>query len=409
MTDTKSNHGSISTTTSFYYWCAQVQISRQHHTNLFADWLNVGFKVREVNGHIETTFKYSSAEDGKPAQWTKPRFVASPYLSIHGMAPGLNYAQTCFEGLKAFRSSSGQITVFRPTENAKRLQRSADFISAPQVPVELFNECINLAVACNAEFVPPHETGAAMYIRPLLFGSCAQLGLNPPDEYLFVVYVMPTGVYHGVHAVDALILEDFDRAAPEGTGSAKLGGNYAPVLRHSEKARQAGYGITLHLDSKTRTEIDEFSTSGFLGVKEDASGKRTLVQPNSKNVIKSVTSESACQIATDIFGYGLERRRVPYEELSEFKEVFACGTAASLVPIKSITMESKNDKISFKVPDDNGPGEVCEQILTTLKGIQSGKVEDKLGWNMVVTAAPQGFVDGTDLNGTTGKTVDQLP
>lgn len=151
-----------------------------------------------------------------------------------------------------------------------------------------------------------------MYIRPLLFGSSAQLGLNPPEEYTFLVYVLPVGVYHGVHPVAALILEDFDRAAPEGTGSAKIGGNYAPVLRHSEKARNEGFGITLHLDSKTRSMIDEFSTSGFIGVIGDA-GKDdeqvTVVVPDSKNVIKSVTSDSVCEIARD-FGWKVECRPV---------------------------------------------------------------------------------------------------
>jgi branched-chain amino acid aminotransferase len=156
--------------------------------------------------------------------------------------------------------------------------------------------------------VPPHESGAAMYIRPLLFGSCAQLGLNPPDEYTFLVYVLPVGVYHGVNPVKALILEDFDRAAPEGTGSAKVGGNYAPVLRFSERAYKQGYGITLHLDSKTRTEIDEFSTSGFIGVLKDGDNV-TLVVPDSKNVIKSVTSESVCEIGKS-FGWKVEKRQV---------------------------------------------------------------------------------------------------
>ena len=147
-----------------------------------------------------------------------------------------------------------------------------------------------------------------MYIRPLLFGSSAQLGLNPPEEYTFVVYVLPTGVYHGVHPVDALILEEFDRAAPEGVGSAKLGGNYAPVLKWSEKARTDGYGITLHLDSKTRSEIDEFSTSGFIAVKKNGDSY-TLIVPDSKNVIKSVTQESAISLAKG-FGWNVERRPV---------------------------------------------------------------------------------------------------
>ncbi|KAI7115216.1 branched-chain amino acid aminotransferase, partial [Hortaea werneckii] len=197
------------------------------------DWNDIGFKVREVNGHVSSTFSY------KTGKWTTPRFVEDPYLRIHGMAPGLNYGQQCYEGLKAFRTPDDKsITIFRPTMNAERMQHSAEFISIPDVPVELFNQCVHLAVSLNAEFVPPHSSGAAMYIRPLLFGSSAQLGLNPPEEYTFLVYVLPVGVYHGVHPVSALILEDFDRAAPEGTGSAKIGGNYAPVLRFSERARK---------------------------------------------------------------------------------------------------------------------------------------------------------------------------
>ena len=328
------------------------------------------------------------------------------------MAPGLNYAVQCYEGMKAFRTPDGKITVFRPDQNAFRMQRSAEFICIPPVPEQHFIDCVNKAVALNAEFVPPQETGAAMYIRPLLFGSSAQLGLNPPDEYTFVVFVMPTGVYHGIHAVAALILEDFDRAAPEGTGSAKIGGNYAPVLRHSQRAYAGGYGITLHLDSKTRTEIDEFSTSGFLGVHKDASGTTTIVVPDSKNVIKSVTSESACQIAKDMFGYNVERRSIKYEELPEFSEVMAAGTAASLVPIKSITMKSRGDEFTYPVGKDDAPGPVCLQLLTTLKGIQQGKVEDKFGWNFTVTAPSKdlGKETGKAVNGVVNNgAVDELP
>lgn len=363
------------------------------------DWSNVGFKVREVNGHIESKFSYSGSK-----QWTPPTFVTSPHLSIHGMAPGLNYGVQSYEGMKAFRRPDGSISIFRPRENAKRMARSAEFISVPPVPEDVFINCINLAVSLNAEFVPPHETGAAMYIRPLLFGSSAQLGLNPPDEYTFVVFVMPTGVYHGTHAIDALILEDFDRAAPDGTGSAKIGGNYAPVLRHSEKARQKGFGITLHLDSKTRTEIDEFSTSGFIGVRKDGD-KTTLVVPDSKNVIKSVTSESALEIGQKLFGYHTERRQILYSELKEFKEVMAAGTAASLVPIKSITMESKKEKMEYNVPEEGG--EVCLKLLAALKGIQSGKQKDEFGWCFEVTEAPKEFRNQT--NGVKDGTVDQLP
>lgn len=327
------------------------------------------------------------------------------------MAPGLNYGVQSFEGLKAFRTPSDSIAIFRPDQNAKRMMLSAEYISVPPVPVKHFVECVRLAVGMNAEFVPPHETGAAMYIRPLLFGSSAQLGLNPPDEYTFVVFVMPTGVYHGVHAVDALILEDFDRAAPEGTGPAKLGGNYAPVLRHSERARQAGYGITLHLDSKTRSEVDEFSTSGFIGVRQDGT-TTTLVVPDSKNVIKSVTSDSACQIGRDTFGFKVEKRPILYDEIKDFTEIMAAGTAASLVPIKSITMKGRGDKFDYPVSENGEPGPVCTKLLTTLKGIQQGKIKDTFGWNFEVTAPPKDFADavGNGVNGEVHqKQIDELP
>lgn len=361
-----------------------------------------------MNGHIQSTFD-ATAE--KPA-WSSPKFVASPHMSIHGMAPGLNYGVQCYEGIKAFRAPSGAITIFRPDQNAVRMQRSADFICIPPVPTDMFLDAVNLAVAANAEFVPPANSGQAMYIRPLLFCSSAQLGLNPGNEYTFVVFVMPTGVYHGTNAVDALILEEFDRAAPEGTGSAKIGGNYAPVLRHSQKAYKEGFGITLHLDSKTRSEIDEFSTSGFIGVKQTG-GKTTVVVPDSKNVIKSVTSESACQIAQDVFGFNLERRRITYEELSEFSEVMAAGTAASLVPIKSITMKSRNDKFTFEkaLPSDGGPGPVCKELLRVLKGIQQGLEKDRFNWNMVVKAPPTGFAsEEGNTNGVNGAsaTIDAI-
>jgi branched-chain amino acid aminotransferase len=225
------------------------------------------------------------------------------------MAPALNYGQQAYEGMKAFRAPGDKdITIFRPNKNAARLAHSAEFVSIPPVPEKIFMDCVHAAVSLNAEYVPPHETGAAMYIRPLIFGSSAQLGLNPPEEYTFCVYVLPVGVYHGVHPVKALILEEFDRSAPHGTGSAKVGGNYAPVLRWSDKARNEGYGITLHLDSQTRSEIDEFSTSGFIGVKKDGDNV-TLVVPDSKNVIASVTSDSILEIGKS-FGWKTEVRSV---------------------------------------------------------------------------------------------------
>lgn len=255
-----------------------------------------------VNGHVESHYSV------KTGQWSPLKFVTDPFIRIHGMAPALNYGQQAYEGLKAFRTPSGDIQIFRPDRNALRLQHSAEFISVPPVPEALFVDAVKAAVSLNAGYVPPHETGAAMYIRPQVYGSSAQLGLSPPEEYMFCVYVLPTGVYHGTHPVNALILDDFDRAAPNGTGSAKVGGNYAPVLRWSEKARNEGYGITLHLDSATHSEVDEFSTSGFIGAVKNGEDI-TLVVPDSKAVIDSVTSDSIQEIGRS-FGWRVEKRSV---------------------------------------------------------------------------------------------------
>jgi branched-chain amino acid aminotransferase len=324
------------------------------------------------------------------------------------MAPGLNYGQQAFEGIKAFRMPGDDaIAIFRPDMNGARMAHSAGFVAMPPVPKDIFLKACHKAVALNAEHVPPHRTGAAMYIRPLIFGSSPQLGLSPPEEYTFTVFVLPTGVYHGALAVDGLILEDFDRAAPEGTGSAKLGGNYGPVLKWSEKAKNEGFGITLHLDSKTRTVIDEFSTSGFVGIKKEGD-KYTLAVPNSKSVIKSVTSDSVCRIA-ESFGWKVECRPIKYDELPTFTEVIAVGTAAALVPVKSITMRSRNDKFTYN-GGASEPGPACVKLLTALKSIQQGKVKDAFGWlDLVKEVKPD--LSKTHTNGVDLKeaNVDKLP
>ena len=354
-----------------------------------------------VNGHIESHYSVETGE------WSEPHFVKDPYLRIHGLSPALNYGEQAFEGIKAFRTPDDQIAIFRTMSNAKRMVHSAGFVAIPPVPEAHFVKCCHLAVGLNAEHVPPQNTGASMYIRPLAFGSSPHLGLTPPDEYTFVVYVIPVGVFHGVHAVDALILEEFDRAAPEGTGSAKLGGNYGPVLKWSERAKKDGFGITLHLDSKTKTEVDEFSTSGFVGVHKEGE-KYTVVVPDSKCVIKSVTSDSVCEIAKS-FGWKVECRPIKYDEISTFTEIMAAGTAAALVPIKSITMRSRNDKFTYQGGSDD-PGPACAKLLSTLKSIQQGKMKDPFGW-LDYVKEPKGFqsTNGASTDGGVDGTVDALP
>ncbi|KAK1249335.1 hypothetical protein MKX07_002851 [Trichoderma sp. CBMAI-0711] len=385
------------------------------------DWSNVGFRVREVNGHIESTYSL------KTGTWTPLKFVADPYMRIHGMAPALNYGQQAYEGLKAFRMpGDASIAIFRPDRNAVRMQHSAEVACMPPVPVDLFLQAVKAAVALNAGYVPPHETGAAMYIRPQIYGSSAQLGLSAPEEYTFCVFVIPTGVYHGSHPVKALVLDEFDRAAPNGTGHAKVGGNYAPVLRWSDKARAEGFGITLHLDSARHEDIDEFSTSGFIGVKagtDDDENDVTLVVPDSKCVIDSVTSNSVLELARS-YGWKVEKRPIKYAELPSFSEVFAAGTAAALVPIRSITRRgtkgladgpkvTRTDKdggaetVTY-IPDgveDAGP--VCLKVLTALKSIQLGKVEDKFGWRFAVSEEDGKAVLGDGL-GFDAQTVDEM-
>ncbi|KAI5463610.1 aminotransferase [Mariannaea sp. PMI_226] len=367
------------------------------------DWSNVGFKVREVNGHIESTYTKTTGK------WSPLRFVADPFMRIHGMAPALNYGQQCYEGLKAFRTPNDEgITIFRPDRNAVRLQHSAEVVSMPKVPVDMFLDACRAAVALNAEFVPPHETGAALYIRPQIYGSSAQLGLSPPEEYTFCVFAIPTGVYHGSHPVKALILEEFDRAAPHGTGHAKVGGNYAPVLRWSDKAREEGFGITLHLDSARHEEVDEFSTSGFIGALVNGDDV-TLVVPDSHCVIDSVTSDSIQELGRS-FGWKVEKRPIKYEELPNFKEVMAAGTAAALVPIRSITRRHNGtEKTSEYIPaSQEEAGPICSKLLTTLQSIQLGKLQDQFNWRFNVSEADKNVAGVTNgLNGD-AQTVDQM-
>lgn len=208
----------------------------------------------------------------------------------------------------AFRNPKGQIQLFRPAMNAARMSHSAGFVAIPEIPEPHFLRCVHLAIGLNSEYVPPHETDASFYCRPLVFASSATLGLKLAFEYTFCVYVLPVSPLHGAHSVDALVVENFDRAAPLGTGSAKVGGNYGPVLGVIDNANRKGYGITLHLDSKSHTDIDEFSTSAFIGVKTE-DNEHTVVVSDSNQIVRSITSDSICEIARS-FGWKVEKRTV---------------------------------------------------------------------------------------------------
>ncbi|WYZ36340.1 hypothetical protein EsH8_XII_000090 [Colletotrichum jinshuiense] len=330
-------------------------------------WDAYNSKKNDVAGHVECTFNVEEES------WTAPRFVKSPFLSIHGLAPGLNYGQQAFEGLQARRSPDGDILIFRPEENAARMKRSATFLSIPHVPEKLFLESVQLAVRCNAEYVCPHNVNGSLYIRPLLFGSGVQIGLDPPDDFTFCVYVQPHISFHGHGSIKALVIDDFDRAATRGSGAVKVGGNYAPVMRWTSFAKQSGYNVLLHLDSQTQTEIDEFSTSGFIGIRNDGH-QTTLVVADSKAAIESITSDSAAKLARSL-GWTVEKRVVRFNELATFSEVLAAGTAAGLVPVSCIRRESTNQTYDF-LPD----GPHYQKLWTKLQGIQNGTLEDEFKW-----------------------------
>ncbi|KAL4884495.1 aminotransferase [Aspergillus karnatakaensis] len=359
------------------------------------DWNNLGFDPVQVNGHIQSHYH----PDTKA--WSTPIFHPSPYITLHGLTPALNYGQQIFEGLKAFRTPSGTITLFRPEQNAARFAKSAAAVSIPAIPEELFLEAVKLAVGLNSEFVPPCGTGngtgagagagAAMYIRPVAFAVTPCVGLALARKYLFCVFVMPVSPLHGAGThqeknktpgVKALVIEDFDRAAPRGTGAVKVGGNYGPVLGKIDAAKKEGYGLTLHLDSRTNTLVDEFSTSGFIGLLRNATGKPTLVVSDSAAIVPSITVDSVCQIARS-WGWGVERRAIPFSQVGEFAEVYAAGTAAMLVPVQVIERWSTEEVIQFE-SDYSDPTSGFAQLYEALAGVQQGLVPDQWGWTQEV-------------------------
>ena len=329
------------------------------------DWANLGFGFSEVNCHIRYVWR-----DGK---WSEGEFVKKPEITMHIGASCLHYGQECFEGMKAFRQKDGKIVVFRPEENAKRMARTAERCVMPAIPVDMFVEAVDKVVRANEEYVPPYGTGGSLYIRPLLIGTGSQIGVAPAKEFTFMVIVMPVGAYYkgGLKPVRAVILDDWDRAAPNGMGDVKVGGNYAASLYAHEKAKREGWPVELYLDAKTHQYVEEFSTSNFLGITKDG----TYVTPDSRSVLPSITNLSLMQCAEDL-GWKVERRPIPYTEIKEFAEVAACGTAVVVTPVWEIT---RGDDV-IVISDKDAVGEHLQKLYETVQGIQYGVLEDVHGW-----------------------------
>lgn len=333
------------------------------------DWKNLGFAYMDTNCHIRYVWKNG--------QWSEGKLVKSPYMSIHIAATALHYGQEAFEGLKAFRRKDGKVSLFRPQENAKRMAITARRTCMAEVPEALFVDACKRVVKANLEFVPPYGTGGSMYVRPLLFGSGAQIGVAPADEYTFLVLVTPVGAYYkgGLQAVKAMVQDEYDRAAPRGTGHIKVGGNYAAGLYPHIEAKKKGYPVELYLDPKEHKWIEEFSTSNFLAITQDG----TYVTTKSSSILPSITNLTLQQIAKDL-GIPVEVRAVSFDEVTTFAEVAACGTAVVVTPVYQIEREGK----VYKTGPESGCGPVLQKLYNAVQGIQYGELPDTHGWNVEV-------------------------
>ncbi len=334
------------------------------------DWGTLGFGYMKTDYNIRCTYK-----DGA---WGELETSDSEYLNIHMAATCLHYGQEAFEGLKAFRGQDGKIRIFRMDENAKRLQDSCEGTMMAEFPIEKFNEAVVKAVKLNERFVPPYESGAALYIRPFLFGTGAQVGVKPATEYMFILFVTPVGPYFkgGFQTTPFVIMREFDRSAPLGMGKYKVGGNYAASLVAGAKAHELGYSNVFYLDAVEKKYIDECGAANFFGIKNN-----TYITPQSSSILPSITNKSLMVLAEDL-GMKVERRQIPVEELATFEEAGACGTAAVISPIERI--DDYDEKKSYVFSADGTPGAISEKLYKKLRGIQYGDEPDTHGWVTVV-------------------------
>lgn len=334
------------------------------------DWSNLSFGYMPTDYNVRCIYK-----DGK---WGDITVTSSQTFEIHMAATCLHYGQEAFEGMKTFRGKDGKIRIFRMDENAARLQSSCRGIMMPELPTEKFNEAILTVVKKNERFVPPYESGASLYIRPLLIGTSAQVGVKPAKEYLFIVFVSPVGPYfkEGFKPTPMAILRQYDRAAPLGTGRYKVGGNYAASLVAGEKAHELGYSAVLYLDAKEKKYIDECGPANFFGIRGNS-----YITPKSTSILPSITNKSLMQLAEDM-GMTVEVRQIPEDEIGTFDEAGACGTAAVISPIARIDDLDENKSYIFS--KDGKPGPICEKLYNKLRAIQYGDEPDTHKWITIV-------------------------
>ncbi len=335
------------------------------------DFYNLGFKF------IETKMMFVS--DYKNGKWDEGELVPFGNIEISPAACALNYGQTFFEGMKALRAKNGAITLFRPSENAKRLNKSAERLLMPKYDPHKFINALKSVVIANKEFIPPYDSGGALYIRPLMIGNGPMLGVAPAEEFKFIIFVSPVGPYflEGFKAIDIEISKKYTRASQGGTGFTKMGGNYAGTMKPAKEAKMKGFAQILYLDSVHLEYINEVGAANFCAVIDG-----TLVTPKfTGTILEGITVKSVLELAETKLGMNVEQRDISYKELfkENCTESFCTGTAAVITPIGSITMEEKT-----RVFNNHEPGALTIKLYELLTGIQRLEIEDEFDWILKV-------------------------
>ncbi|MDD2479703.1 MAG: branched-chain amino acid aminotransferase [Victivallaceae bacterium] len=332
------------------------------------EWSKLGFEFFPVRSNIR--FSYKNGE------WSEGRIHNEYNITVSIAAQVFHYGQACFEGQKAFTCKDGKVRVFRPEENARRMNQSLKHLLMPEFPEDKFVEAIRTVVKDNIDYVPPYGSGGSMYIRPVAFGTAPTIGVAPSTEYELIIMVMPVGPYYknGIKPVDSMVISDFDRAAPLGTGRIKCAGNYAASLLPAKMAREQNCPIPLFMDPHEHLYIDEFGTSNFIAITKDGA----YITPDSSSILPSITNKSLIQLAKDA-GMKVEHRHIHKSELAEFAEVGACGTAVVITPVGRIF-----DGSTVYQYDTENMGPELKKLYDAMTGIQYGEIEDRHGWMVEV-------------------------
>lgn len=334
------------------------------------DWGNLGF------GYVQTDYRYVS--NYKNGAWDEGTITTDANVVLNECAGVLQYAQTIFEGLKAYTTEDGHIVTFRPDLNAERMAQSAERLEMPVFPQDRFIDAVNKVVEANEAFVPPYGSGATLYIRPYMFGSNPVIGVKPADEYQFRILTTPVGPYFkgGVKPL-TIRISDFDRAAPNGTGHIKAGLNYAMSLHAIVDAHKQGFDENMYLDSATRTKVEETGGANFLFITKD----NKVVTPKSNSILPSITRRSLMVVAKEYLGLEVEEREVFVDELKDFAECGLCGTAAVISPVGKIVDHGKEICLPAGMTE---MGPTTKKLYDTLTGIQMGRIEAPEGWIHVI-------------------------